>query len=1146
MRRSVLALGVAVGALAGAAHGQTSEPPRLLQQPAISHGLIAFTYAGDVWTVPAGGGRASRITTGVGVESAPIFSPDGQTLAFTGDYDGNTDVFTVPVGGGIPHRVTWHPAPDAAVAWSPDGKAIIFRSSRSAASRYTQLFSIPAQGGVATPLPLPMAYSGQMSPDGTAIAYNPLAPAFSFDFTSYVAWGNYRGGRAGTIWITTLPGLDSVEVPHEQAADFSPVFLGGKVYFLSGRHGRIGVFAYDPSTKAVSEVWRNDTDSDVRSLSSDGQTLVFDRLGELYTLAPGGAPQRVSVEVAGDLPDVRERILNVADEITNVGVSPTGLRAVVEAHGEILTVPVKHGAIRNLTNTPGVMEREPAWSPDGQSVAYFSDESGLYALHVASQTGARPDGPMAVRKFKLAPEAAYYFAPLWSPDSRKIAFTDNRLNTYVLDIATGRLARVGEPDAFGGFTAATHAMAWSPDSKWLAYQRFGENHMHVLMLYDTAGGGVTQLTDPMADSTSPAFDRDGKHLYFLASNNGGATQSFIDMTSDLYRPTSSIYALSLTRTTASPVAPESDDEKTPAEAAAKAKAAQDATPAGQAEEVKTEVKAHPKAEPAPVTVKPTAVDLAGLSVEAIAGRIAPLPLPAKPYRDLETGKPGVLYVVAQEGETDPDSDGSRSGTLLRWTLDDRKTETLASHVESYRITADGQKMLVSLAAPHHPGAPPPAPGAPPSKPSWYIAPADKPLKADDQDAKLKLDTLEVRVDPPAEWKQMYHEVWRIERAYFYDPRAHGYDTVAAERRLSPYVDGLQSRSDLNYLFQEMLTGFSVGHLRGSGGAIPSAPKVAGGLLGADYAIHGGRWCFSKIYTGGSWTPDARAPLAQPGLNVSVGDCVVAVDGDPVSAEEDIQKPLEGTAGHAITLTIAPAGGGASRDITVIPVASEAHLRNLDWIDGNQRKVAQLSGGKLAYVYLPDTGQGGFTSFNRYFFAQTNRQGVIVDERFNAGGQIADYVVEVLGRKLEAYWQPRYGAIDHTPYGAIYGPKVMIANEVSGSGGDALPWLFKHNRVGPLVGKRTWGGLVGIGPIPVLMDGGHVTSPSVAFFSPEGAWEVENHGVDPDVPVEMDPKAVAAGHDPQLEAAVAVALDALAKNPPAQPNHPAYPNYWQKP
>ncbi len=425
-------------------------------------------------------------------------------------------------------------------------------------------------------------------------------------------------------------------------------------------------------------------------------------------------------------------------------------------------------------------------------------------------------------------------------------------------------------------------------------------------------------------------------------------------------------------------------------------------------------------------------------------------------------------------------------------------------------------------------------------------PADKPLKDDDKSGDVKLDDLSVRVDPAAEWAQMYREVWRIERAYFYDPGFHGVDTVAAEKRLEPYLQGVQSRSDLNYLFQEMLTAFSIGHLRGSGGAIPTAKKVPGGLLGADYVVKNGRWCFAKIYTGGSWSPDAKAPLAQPGLDIHAGDCLLAIDGEPLSADADIQQPLEGTAGRAVVLKVAAAGGGAPRDVTVIPTRSEAKLRNLDWMEGNRRKVAELSGGKLAYVYLPDTGGQGFTAFNRYYFAQTDKQGAIIDERFNGGGQVANYVVEVLNRKLASYWQPRYGTPEHSPAGAIYGPKVMIANESAGSGGDYLPWLFKHEGVGPVVGKRTWGGLVGIGGIPVLMDGGHVTSPSVGFFNPKGEWEVENHGVDPDYVVEQDPAQVAAGHDPQLEAAVALALDALRKTPPPTVQRPPFPNYAKPP
>ena len=1140
--RKIFTLGSAVSALAlaGAAFAQSQLTTGLLQQPALSRNLIAFSYAGDIWTAPRAGGKATRLTTGVGTESAPIFSPDGQTLAFTGDYDGNIDVFTVPVAGGVPRRLTFHPSADSAVAWSTNGTAVIFRSNRAAASRYSQLFSTSVDGGAATALPLPMAFSGKLSSDGGLIAYTPLAPAFGFDFTNYIAWGNYRGGRAGTVWLTTLPGLVSTEIPHEAAADFSPVFIGDKVYFLSGRRGRIGVFAYDRASRSVSEVYRN-TGTDIRSLATDGQTLIFDRLGELYMFdpgAPGSAPTKVEVDVAADLPDVRARLLNVADEVEHVAVSPSGLRAVVEAHGEILTLPAKRetgGASRNLTATPGVMEREPAWSPDGQSVAYFSDESGLYGLHVASQTGSGGAATAVVRKFKLAPEAAYYFQPVWSPDSKKIAFHDNRLHNYLLDLSTGALTTVGPSDVFGGFAQEAHAMAWSPDSRWLVYPHATANHMHVLMLYQMATGASTQLTDPMAESQDPAFDRSGKYLYFRASNNAGATLYGLDMSADLYQPSSSIYALALSRTTPAPAAPEADDEKSPAEAVAKARDAADVTPAGLAATAKADAKAHPKESVAGPITPLTTIDLAGMSVEAIAARVAPLPLPPNTYGSLQTGKTGTLYfLTAEPGQLF--SEGPPTGTLSRWNQEDRKAEVLASHVQGYQITADGQKMLLALAA-----GPAPA-GGPPPKPSYQIVAADKPVKAGASEGALSLDALQVRVDPAAEWAQMYREVWRIERAYFYDPNFHGVDTVAEERRLQPFAAAVRSRSDLNYVFQEMLSGFSVGHLRGFGGAIPAARKVPGGLLGADYEVRNGRWCVGKILSGGTWSPEVKGPLAQPGLNIAPGDCILAVNGEAISADVDIQRPLEGMAGRALSLTLAPAAGGAARDVTVVPVGSEARLRNLDWIEANRLKVAALSDGKLAYVYLPDTAEGGFTNFNRYYFAQTDKQGAIIDERFNGGGQVADYIIEVLGRKIESYWQPRYGAIEHSPAAGIYGPKVMIANEVSGSGGDAMPWLFQHNKLGPLVGKRTWGGLVGIGEIPVLMDGGQVTSPSVGFFSPAGEWDVENHGVEPDYAVEQDPAAVAAGHDPQLEKAVALAMEALAKTPSTAPRRPPFPIY----
>ncbi len=1115
---------IATGLVIEATQARAATKPHIYQHPALSKDLIAFGYAGDLWTVPRAGGVAHRLTTGVGIETDPVFSPDGSMIAFTGNYDGNTDVFTIPSSGGVPFRVTYHPSADFAVAWTQDGQNIVFRSTRISASRYTQLYLVPAKGGIAKPLPLPMAYQGKYSPDGKQIAYSPLPPAYGFDYSSYVSWGNYHGGRASTIWITTLPGLESQEIPHEASSDFAPVYAGGKIYFLSARKGKATIFKYDPATKAVSQALENDG-PDIRSLQGDGSTLVYDRLGEIYLFdTNAGTSKLVPIEIDADMPEVRPRIESVGDDLEHASVSPTGLRAVIEAHGEIFTVPVKHGPTRDITNTPGVMEREPVWSPDGQSIAYFSDGPGLYALQVAPQAGNAIAGAAPAKNFPLGKEAAYYFGPKWSPDSKKVAFYDNQFKTYVLDTTNGKLAVVNDKNMFGGFSDEEPDFAWSPDSKWIAFSRSMPNHLHAIFLYSLDSGQSTQVASAMGDSHNPAFDRDGKYLYFLTSTNAGATSDGLDMTSDLYQVTSNIYAVTLAADTASPIAPELDDEKAPTEEkAAEKKSEGDQKPADKKEGTGDE-----KAPVKPPT-KPVKVDLDG-----IEQRIVALPLPTSVYTGIAGGSKGSIYFteVALSGRF-----ADRGETLSRWTPDDRKTEKLAEHVEHFELTANGEKMLLALGHPRPEGGEMPPGGGP--KPTWVVVPANAPVKAGE--GVLSFGDVKMRVDPHAEWAQMYREVWRIERAYFYDPNFHGANTTADEKKYEPYVESMASRADLNYIFQEMLSAFSVGHLRGNGGQIPDAKKVPGGLLGADYEIKGNRYCVAKIYTGGNFNARDKAPLAQPGLNVKVGDCILSINGQELTADTDIQQLLEGTAGKVTSLRIS-GSDGKPRDISVTPVGSEAALRNVDWIESNQKKVDQLSGGKLAYVYLPDTGEGGFTNFNRYYFAQTDKKGAVIDERFNGGGQVADYFVEVLGRHIESYWAPRYGRVEHTPNAGIYGPKVMIANEFSGSGGDALPWLFKQAKLGPLVGKRTWGGLVGIGPIPVLMDGGHVTSPSVAFFSPKGDWDVENHGVEPDYVVEQDPKAVSEGHDPQLEKAVSLAMEELSKSPQPEVQKPAYPNY----
>ncbi len=1042
------------------------------------------------------GGEASRLTTGIGIESHPVFSPDGDTIAFSGEYDGNIDVYTIPAAGGVPKRITFHPDADYAVAWTPDGSHIIFRSTRDSHSGEAKLYKVAATGGLAQGMPLPLANSGAYSPDGKRFVYTPTAGASPFGFDRYVAWKRYRGGRATYLGIVDLANLNSEKIPRQDSNDFNPMWIGDKIYFLSDRDGAVTLYRYDPAKKSVNRCLTNaanNTNFDIRSASAAAGGIVYDQFGELfvYDLA-SGKTNHVDVRITGDMPEVRPHFADVGREVRNSHISPTGVRALFAAHGEILTVPASKGDARNLTNTPGIMERQPAWAPDGQKIAYFSDESGEYALHVRAQNG---EGE--VKKFPLAGGSAYYFDPLWSPDSKLLCFYDNKLNVWYIDTQTGKLSKVDANEQHD----FDHDLAWSPDSKWIAYSKSLPNLLQGVFLYSIESGRSTPVSDGMSDARFPAFDKDGQYLYFTASTNSGPTKSHLDMTTDLYGVTRNIYAVVLSADGASPNKPQSDEEKTDVEKTAAPKPA--------------------TAAKAPSTV-PTHIDLAGLQ-----DRIVPLPLSAASYGGIQTGKPGKLYLF--EG-------GSNGGSVRSFDVKTRKSERLGDGVRGFEVSFDGEKMLLEFAPPRNAEGVTQA-----AAPQFAIVSANAPWKPGE--GMLRLSGLQVKVDPPAEWKQMYREIWRIERSYFYDPNYHGVDMAAREKMFAPYLDSIASRADLNYIFQEMLSDITVGHLRGSGGTIPSPSHVAGGQLGADYEIADGRYRIRRIFTSERWNPQLRAPLAEPGLKVATGDFILTVNGQDLAASDDISRFLEGTAGKTVILKIASdASGAGAHEVSVVPTATESNLRMTAWIEENRRKVDQLSGGKLAYVYMPDTATPGFTNFNRYFFAQVDKQGLVLDERFNHGGQAADYVIEVLRRSLLSYWAPRYGAIYRTTEGAIYGPKVMIINEYAGSGGDAMPWYFRKSNLGPLVGTRTWGGLVGISSTPVLMDGATVTSPDFGFFSPDGEWDVENHGVAPDVMVEMDPKLVAAGHDPQLERAVAVAMEKLAKNPPAEPKKPKYPNY----
>lgn len=1061
----------------------------LVRQPTISRDRIAFCYAGDLWSTRRDGGDAVRLTAGVGEKCDPHFSPDGKWLAFSGDYYGNLDVFVMPAEGGEPRRLTHHPAPESVAGWTPDGKRILFVSTRTSSTDPPKLFTVSIDGGFPQELPLPMASDGAFSPDGSRIAYTPK-------FLWQPAWKRYRGGQTMAIWIATLADSTIEKIPRDNSNDFSPVWIGRKVYFLSDRDGPVALYAYDTDAKAVSKVVTNDG-IDFKSAAGTADAIVYEQVGSLFVLElASGRSKKIDVHVSSQLAELQPHFEKLeAKRILNANVSPSGARAVFEVHGEIVTVPAEKGDIRNLTNSPGVADRDPAWSPDGTRIAWFSDESGEYALHVRDQNGL---GDIA--KIPLGASGSFFYSPVWSPDGKNIAFTDKRLHLWYVNLEK-RSPLTVDTDYY---ESPFHTLnpVWSPDSKWLAYTKQLPSHLHAVFVYGLGTQKSTPITDGFSDALYAAWDRGGKYLYLTASTDVGLSASWLDLSSVGRSVTRSAYVAVLSKDDPSPLAPESDEEKD-----GNAKDAKDAKDATEAKGAKEETKAPP-------TVR--------IDFEGLGQRILALPIPARNYVALKAGKEG--EIVLSEAPPVYNENGPPPLTVHKFDLKKRKPEKVADDVTDALLSANGEKLLVR------------------EHDDWKLLTLGEPPKPA---VTLKLSDMEVWVDPRLEWKQMYHEAWRIERDFLYDPGAHGLDLADAEQAYAPFVDRVGSRGDLNYLFTEMLGNLTLGHVFIGGGDRPEPPKVKVGLLGADYDVENNRYRFKKIYNGENWNPQLRAPLTQPGVNVKTGEYLIAVNGRDVRGSDDVFAFFQETAGRRTVIKVsANADGNGARDVTVVPVAGEQALRHLDWVESNRRKVDQLTGGRVAYVHLPDTANGGYTNFNRYFFAQVGKDAVVLDERFNHGGFLADYVIDHLRRPLMSMVTAREGNDFSSPGGAIYGPKVMIVNEFAGSGGDAMPWYFRKAGVGRLVGTRTWGGLVGIWDYPELIDGGSVTAPRGAIYGLQGEWEVENRGIAPDIEVEMDPALVRQGRDPQLEKAVEVVLEELKKTPLPKYKKPAYPKYPQ--
>jgi len=1077
-------------ALAAPLHAQIDA--RMLREPAVSATQIAFIYGGDIWIMPKSGGTAQRLTTALGEESFPHFSPDGKTLAFTGDYDGNQDVYTIPVEGGEPFRVTYHPGVDRVVAWYPDGQSLLIASSRtSETNRYNKLFKISITGGLPSQLPMPYGEFASFSPDGHTLAYLPEA-------VDARTWKRYRGGWAPDIWTFDLTTGAAKNITHDNANDAQPMWHGSTLYFLTDRdeHMRGNIWAYDTQKQTFREL-THFTDFDVKYPSLGPTDIVFQAGDRMYLLDLATEKMHeVPVTVVTDRSTLRPHVEIVGNQIADAMISPTGKRAGFQAHGDIFTVPAENGMLHDLTQTSGSAERTPAWSPDGKYVAYWSDKTGEYQLTIRNADGSGDERTVT----KLGP--GFRYSPFWSPDSKKIAFIDQAERIHVVDVATGTVSDVDKALNWQHGALSGFAVSWSPDSRWMAYSRDLMNGQDAIFIYDARSGGAPhQVTSGYYDDRSPSFDPSGKYLYFLSGRTMNPSYSDLD-NSWIYANSTNVVVATLRKDEPSPIGPRNDEEPS----------ASDKTPADLQKMDSTQRKAKETlAAAGEAPAKPPVKDV-GIDFDNFERRVEVLPVAPGNYNDLTAIDGKVLY------RRNVRTGAARGATpLVYFDLNDRDEKTVADNVTGVAISANGKKALVQ------------------SQRAFYIVdikPEQKLTK------KLETDSLSMTVDPMAEWHQEFNDAWRVERDYFYDPGMHGVDWNLMRQRYGSLIDDAVSRWDVTYVIGELISELNSSHTYVQGGQFENGPRRGVGLLGADYALENGAYRITNIVDGGAWDSEVRSPLMEPGANVTVGDYLLAVNGKPVDVTKEPAAAFDGMANEVVAITVndKPTLAG-SRVVLVKTLGDEGRLRNLAWIEKNRKHVEEETHGRVGYVYVPNTGVDGQTELVRQYRAQIDKDGMIIDERFNSGGQIPDRFVELLNRPVTNYWKTRYGIDQQWPPVAQPGPKVMLINGWSGSGGDAFPYYFREAGLGPLIGRRTWGGLIGISGTPTFVDGGSVTAPDFAIFR-DGKWIIEGHGVDPDIDVVDDPSQMAKGVDPQLEAAIKEVMTRVEKEPKRAPA-PAY-------
>ncbi|MHC4415002.1 MAG: S41 family peptidase [Planctomycetota bacterium] len=1217
-------LGVAVFGLTPTGTAEVQPHPGMLRYPDVSRTEIVFVYANDLWLVPRDGGEASPLASPPGQELFPKFCPDGETIAFVGNYDGNRDLYTISRTGGVPVRVTHHPAAESLCGWTPDGELLFYANGRGGLPRQTQLFTVGAAGGLPKRLPLPYGANGAISPDGKWLAYTPHS-------RDRRTWKRYRGGMATDIWLFDLKDHTSKKITDWEGTDSLPMWYGKKLYYLSdaGPEHRLNIWSYDTATAQREQV-TTFSDYDVKWPSmgpgpTDRGEIVFQNGADLFLFdLRTNTAKVIEVIIPGDRPTIRPKRVDAADFARWWHISSTGKRALIEARGDIWTAPAEHGSPRNLTRTSGVAEREASWSPDARWIAYFSDATGEYELYVTQSDGK------GETKRLTSGSATFYHDPIWSPDSKRIVFTDKANRIHLHTIESGE-TKIVDKNPWGQGSRPS----WSHDSRWLAYDKADDDKpVSAIWLYNVETDERQQVTSGVFPDSSPAFDRKGDYLYFASSRQFSPTYSDID-TTFIYNQSQVLLAVPLREDIESPWLPESDEESweeeteeeeaegeeaeaepDAAEEGAEAESEEEeeegkeadepdaakkddgvsgtwegtlsggelppglefvmtlslapdgtltgsvSAPMGSAEisgtydadtgeinaEITTEegatgtmvAKISGSSISGTVTIADMTVEFSGqrtsvaaeegeaekekeaevpetveIDMEGFEGRSMQLPVPSGNFGQLAVNHKNQLIYARFKPGSPP--------SLMLFDIEDEKKEekTVAKGVGGFELSADGKKLILLRGG-----------GA-----SIQNASAGATAK------NVVTAGMTAHIDPREEWQQLFVEAWRLQRDYLYVENMHGVDWPDVRDRYEKMLDDCVTREDVSYVIREMISELNIGHAYYFGGDVEHQPSVSVGMLGVDWTLENGAYRIAGICQGAAWDVDARNPLREPGVGVKEGDYLLAVNGIPVDTSKDPWAAFVGLAGRTITITVSekPELDEDAREVVVKPTSNEYQLRYREWIERNRAYVERMTDGQVGYIYVPDTSVPGQNDLVRQYFGQIDKKALIIDERWNGGGQIPTRFIEMLNRPITNYWARRDSKDFKWPPDAHHGPKCMLINGLAGSGGDLFPWLFKQAGLGKLIGTRTWGGLVGLSGNPGLIDGGYMSVPTFGFYEKDGTWGVEGHGVDPDIEVIDDPALMVDGGDPQLDSAIALMLSEIEEHPYVPPTRPADPD-----